>query len=69
MIPTGKKSAPRRYGLLKTSMFLVASFVTRIKGQTFMVIGAAGELPKPPEKPIVFLEGLVPFLMQSNKQP
>jgi len=26
-------------------------------GQTFMVIGAAGELPKPPEKPIVFLEG------------
>jgi len=22
-----------------------------------MVIGAAGELPKPPEKPIVFLEG------------
>ncbi|KXN85247.1 Ubiquitin carboxyl-terminal hydrolase 6 [Leucoagaricus sp. SymC.cos] len=27
-------------------------------GQTFMVIGAAGELPKPPEKPIVFLEGL-----------
>ena len=23
-----------------------------------MVIGAAGELPKPPEKPIVFLEGL-----------
>ncbi|KAJ3574855.1 hypothetical protein NP233_g1485 [Leucocoprinus birnbaumii] len=27
-------------------------------GQTFMVIGAAGELPKPPEKPIVFLEDL-----------
>ena len=27
------------------------------EGQTFMVIGAAGELPKPPEKPIVFLEG------------
>lgn len=27
-------------------------------GQTFMVIGAAGELPKPPAKPIVFLEGL-----------
>ena len=22
-----------------------------------MVIGAAGELPKPPEKPIIFLEG------------
>ncbi|KAG1740649.1 cysteine proteinase [Suillus lakei] len=28
------------------------------KGQTFMVIGAAGELPKPPEKPIVFLEDM-----------
>lgn len=28
-----------------------------IQGQTFTVIGAAGELPKPPEKPIVFLEG------------
>lgn len=27
------------------------------QGQTFMVIGAAGELPKPPEKPVVFLEG------------
>lgn len=27
------------------------------QGQTFTVIGAAGELPKPPEKPIVFLEG------------
>lgn len=26
-------------------------------GQTFMVIGAAGELPKPPVKPVVFLEG------------
>jgi len=25
-----------------------------------MVIGAAGELPKPPEKPIVFLEGPSP---------
>ncbi len=24
-----------------------------------MVIGAAGELPKPPEKPIVFLEGML----------
>ncbi|KAI0726971.1 cysteine proteinase [Fomitopsis betulina] len=28
------------------------------EGQTFMVIGAAGELPKPPEKPIVFLEDM-----------
>ncbi|KAF8968863.1 hypothetical protein BDZ97DRAFT_1798491 [Flammula alnicola] len=26
------------------------------EGQTFMVIGAAGELPKPPPKPVVFLE-------------
>ncbi|KAI0076894.1 cysteine proteinase [Panus rudis PR-1116 ss-1] len=28
------------------------------EGQTFMVIGAAGELPKPPEKPVVFLEDM-----------
>ncbi|KIM41807.1 hypothetical protein M413DRAFT_445024 [Hebeloma cylindrosporum] len=28
------------------------------EGQTFMVIGAAGELPKPPPKPIVFLEDM-----------
>ena len=27
------------------------------EGQTFMVIGAAGELPKPPSTPTVFLEG------------
>ncbi|KAG6334550.1 hypothetical protein ID866_4547 [Astraeus odoratus] len=27
-------------------------------GQTFMVVGAAGELPKPPEKPVVFLEDM-----------
>ncbi|KAG5641931.1 hypothetical protein DXG03_003957 [Asterophora parasitica] len=27
-------------------------------GQSFMVIGAAGELPKPPTKPIVFLEDM-----------
>lgn len=34
--------------------------MVNVQGQTFMVIGAAGELPKPPEKPIVFLEGLHP---------
>ncbi|KAH7913651.1 hypothetical protein BJ138DRAFT_1058705 [Hygrophoropsis aurantiaca] len=28
------------------------------EGQTFMVIGAAGELPKPPAKPIIFLEDM-----------
>ncbi|KIY67649.1 cysteine proteinase [Cylindrobasidium torrendii FP15055 ss-10] len=28
------------------------------EGQTFMVIGAAGELPKPPEKPITFIEDM-----------
>lgn len=27
-------------------------------GQTFMVVGTAGELPKPPAKPVVFLEDL-----------
>ena len=28
-----------------------------LKNQTFMVVGAAGELPKPPREPTVFLEG------------
>jgi ubiquitin carboxyl-terminal hydrolase 14 len=28
-------------------------------GMSFMVVGAAGELPKPPEKKIVFIEGSV----------
>ncbi|KAH9943858.1 cysteine proteinase [Amylocystis lapponica] len=28
------------------------------EGQTFMVIGAAGELPKPPSEPVVFLEDM-----------
>ncbi|THH14376.1 hypothetical protein EW146_g5944 [Bondarzewia mesenterica] len=32
-----------------------------LKGQTFMVIGAAGELPKPPPEPTVFLEDLDDF--------
>jgi ubiquitin carboxyl-terminal hydrolase 14 len=30
------------------------------EGQTFRVIGAAGDLPKPPEKPITFLEDMSP---------
>lgn len=29
------------------------------EGMSFMVLGTAGELPKPPEKKIVFLEGFV----------
>ena len=29
------------------------------EGMSFMVLGTAGELPKPPEKKIVFLEGSV----------
>jgi ubiquitin carboxyl-terminal hydrolase 14 len=28
------------------------------QGQTFMVVGAAGEPPKPPEEPIKFLEDM-----------
>jgi hypothetical protein len=35
-----------------------STFLINSQGQTFMVIGAAGDLPKPPEKPIVFLEGV-----------
>ena len=29
-----------------------------LQGQTFMVVGAAGELPKPPAEPIKFLEDM-----------
>ena len=36
-----------------------------IQGQTFMVIGAAGELPKPPSTPIQFLEGECAFCVVS----
>jgi hypothetical protein len=32
-----------------------------------MVIGAAGDLPKPPSKPIVFLEGLLLYLSFNNR--
>jgi ubiquitin carboxyl-terminal hydrolase 14 len=31
------------------------------QGQTFRVIGAAGELPKPPETPVQFLEGTLDY--------
>ncbi len=38
---------------------LMTNIVNNIhKGQTFMVIGAAGELPKPPAEKIVFLEDM-----------
>jgi len=31
-----------------------------------MVVGAAGELPKPPETPVVFLEGVCCFIIDTN---
>jgi ubiquitin carboxyl-terminal hydrolase 14 len=34
------------------------------EGMTFMVIGAAGELPKPPEKQTVFLEGKADLIIE-----
>lgn len=32
--------------------------LTCLKGHTFMMMGTAGELPKPPEKPTQFLEDM-----------
>lgn len=31
-----------------------------------MVVGAAGELPKPPPKPIVFMEGAFTYVLLTN---
>jgi ubiquitin carboxyl-terminal hydrolase 14 len=45
--------------LVVLSLSSTTLFYTRFQqGQTFMVIGAAGELPKPPENKTVFLEGM-----------
>jgi hypothetical protein len=45
-----------------SSHYLSVSFSSHdrvlLQGQTFMVIGAAGELPKPPAEPIKFLEDM-----------
>jgi len=51
----GKRLVPRRF-VCAFLWYLRSAYASQ--GQTFMVIGTAGELPKPPEKPIVFLEGL-----------
>lgn len=55
MILHGRKLGPKRSVfclILHCCWFMLCG-----KGQSFTVIGAAGDLPKPPEKPIVFLEG------------
>lgn len=54
-IPTGRRSHQKWW--VTSSHASASSSRLSIQGQTFTVIGAAGELPKPPEKPIVFLEG------------
>ena len=64
MIPIGKKLVPKRCVVLSISHVLCDLIF--IQGQTFTVIGAAGELPQPPPQPVVFLEGLVPLFIQSN---
>ena len=59
MMRIGKKSPPRRR---VCSAHTCGGRLTRhtreLQGQTFMVIGTAGELPKPPTEKIVFLEDM-----------
>jgi len=55
-VPVDRMKVMTKAGVLKDD-----SEWTRIapkEGQTFTVIGAAGELPKAPEQPVVFLEDL-----------
>ena len=59
MIPIGKKSLPRRRVCsAHTSGGPLTRHTRELQGQTFMVIGTAGELPKPPSERIVFLEDM-----------
>lgn len=51
----GGSGGDRSWVLCGAKTFVAES--VSLQGQTFMVIGAAGELPKPPEKATVFLEG------------
>ncbi|PPQ95123.1 hypothetical protein CVT25_011666 [Psilocybe cyanescens] len=54
----GRKSARKRYALPLDPSFNDFIDNEHVQGQTFMVIGAAGELPKAPPKPVVFLEDM-----------
>ncbi|KAL0952715.1 hypothetical protein HGRIS_006950 [Hohenbuehelia grisea] len=55
-VPTDRMKVMVKGGMLKDDANW--SKIAPKEGQTFMVIGAAGELPKPPEKKTVFLEDL-----------
>lgn len=55
MTQIGEKLRPRRCALCVCKAR--GRVLNLVQGQTFMVIGAAGELPKPPSTPTVFLEG------------
>ncbi|KAF7307775.1 Ubiquitin carboxyl-terminal hydrolase [Mycena kentingensis (nom. inval.)] len=55
-VPVDRMKVMLKSGMLKDDT--VWAKINPKAGQTYMVIGAAGELPKPPEKPIVFLEDM-----------
>ncbi|EJD49351.1 cysteine proteinase [Auricularia subglabra TFB-10046 SS5] len=55
-VPTERMKVMTKAGVLKDDTPWTR--VAPKAGQTFMVVGAAGELPKAPEKPVVFLEDL-----------
>ncbi|KAI5118721.1 hypothetical protein M0805_004519 [Coniferiporia weirii] len=55
-VPTDRMKVMIKGGVLKDDTDW--NKVAPKEGQTFMVIGAAGDLPKAPEKPVVFLEDM-----------
>ncbi|CAK5271499.1 unnamed protein product [Mycena citricolor] len=55
-VPVDRMKVMVKGGVLKDDASW--SKISPKEGQTFMVIGAAGELPKPPAQPIVFLEDM-----------
>lgn len=56
MILTGRKWPQKRYD--RSCAILTSLTRSSNQGGSFMVVGSAGELPKPPETPTVFLEGI-----------
>jgi len=57
-VPLDRMKVMIKGGVLKDNMDWKK--VAPKQGQTFTVIGAAGELPKPPEKPVTFIEDMEP---------
>ncbi|THH05676.1 hypothetical protein EW145_g4618 [Phellinidium pouzarii] len=66
-VPTDRMKVMIKGGVLKDDSNW--DKVSPKEGQIFMVIGAAGELPKPPERPIMFLEDMDDNGIASHEMP